>query len=143
MKGLEGFKQPPCVNYSYNQIVNYINTYTTPEDKLFQFANIPLFNVLTKRASSGDAPITWFDVCPDEMAKKVAIQLKEDPPKMIIWHSMNKENWAIAEEYFRGGARSGQRDIQRFYNTYVKDHYLLLYQMNNYRDGYIELWLRK
>lgn len=143
VKGLEGFKLPSCVNFSYNQIINYIESYTTPEDRVFQFANIPLFNVLTKRATSGFAPITWFDVCPDDVAKKVALQLYEDPPKMIIWHNMNKANWAIAEKFFRGGSKSGQRDLQKYYKTFVMNNYLLLYQMNNYRDGYIELWIRK
>lgn len=143
IRGLEGFRLPPYIDYSYKQMIEIIETYTTKDDRVFQFANMPLFNVLTERVIPGFAPITWFDVCPDGVARKVAAQLYAAPPKMIIWHNMNDDNWTIAEEYFRGGAISGQRKIQEFYDDYVQTRYQRLYRVNNNRDGYIELWLRK
>ncbi|MBR1504827.1 MAG: hypothetical protein IJ614_01810, partial [Prevotella sp.] len=90
----------------------------------------------------GYAPITWFDVCPDEIAEDVARECFAHPPKMVVWHNMDQENWDTVEKVFRNGQRSGQREIQRFYDEVVTRDYRLLLRANNHRDGMLELWLR-
>lgn len=140
--GLEGLSVPPEVDKTFNQFVSLINEHTTADDKVLQFANIPLFNLLTERATPGYAPITWFDVCPDEIAEGVARECFAHPPKMVVWHNMDQENWDTVEKVFRNGQRSGQREIQRFYDEVVTRDYRLLLRANNHRDGMLELWLR-
>lgn len=141
--GLEGISMPPQVNQDFNSIVTLILEHTTTDDQVLQFANIPLFNLLTKRATPGYAPITWFDVCPDELAIEVAKECFIHPPKMVVWHNMNKGNWKAVEDVFRGGQRSGQRELQRFYNEVICNDYELLYETYNHRDGMLELWVKK
>ena len=140
--GLEGLSVPTDVDKTFNQFVSLINEHTTADDKVLQFANIPLFNLLTERATPGYAPITWFDVCPDEIAEGVARECFAHPPKMVVWHNMDQENWDTVEKVFRNGQRSGQREIQRFYDEVVTRDYRLLLRANNHRDGMLELWLR-
>lgn len=143
VRGLEGHSLPPEIDSSFNEIVRLIETHTTSDDKVFQFASIPLFNVLTHREIPTYSPITWMDVCPDDVAVLVAKQLSQDPPKMIIWHEMNEVNWETLERFFRNGQRSGQRDIQKFFKEKKrKGLYRCLYQINNHYDGKIEVWIR-
>ena len=144
VRGLEGHSMPSAINRSFKDIVRLIETYTTPEDKIFQFASIPLFNVLTKREIASYSPITWLDVCPDDVAVLVARQLRQDPPKMIIWHEMSEDVWNGLEKFFRNGQRSGQREIAKFFREQQRDgHYRCLYQMDNHYDGRIEVWVRQ
>ena len=139
--GLEGLSMPPSVYQDFGTIVSLIKKYTKEDDKVLQFANIPLFNLITKRETPGYAPITWFDVCPDQLATSVAAACYAHPPKMVLWHNMNKSNWKAVEEVFRGGKRSGQREIQKFYEEVVRRDYRLVYKTYNHRDGFLELWL--
>lgn len=144
VRGLEGHSLPPEVERSFNDIVQLIETHTTPEDKVFQFASIPLFNVLTKREIPTYSPITWPDVCPDDVAVLVAKQLRQDPPKMIIWHEMGSDVWNVLEKFFRNGRRSGQREIQEFFRDKQREGlYRCLYRMDNHHDGMIEVWVRQ
>ena len=142
VKGLEGIQMPVSVNRTFRSITDSIHEYCQEGDKVFQFANIPLFNVLTEKEIPTYVPITWFDVCPDTLAVQVARQLYADPPFMVIWHNMNTINWKVVEQVFRGGQRCGQREILKFYHDVVQKEYTMLYDAPNHRDGSIELWVR-
>ena len=141
--GLENISVPPEVNKTFDQFVSLIKENTTENDQVLQFANIPLFNLLTERVTPGYAPITWFDVCPDDIAVGVARECFLHPPKMVVWHQMDQKNWYSVEKVFRNGNPSGQRELQRFYNEVVRRDYRLLLRTYNHRDGMLELWLRK
>ena len=143
VRGLEGFSVPEKVDEAFGRIVELIESNTTADDQVYQFANIPLFNVITKRQIPTYVPIAWFDVCSDSLAQQTARQLRNDPPKIVIWHSMDKSNWDVVEDVFRGGKKSGQRHILAFYNDVVRKDYSCLYSVYNHRDGDIELWVRK
>ena len=65
VNGLEGYKLDFETEKAYETIVNLIEKYTNEEDIVYQFPNIPLFNVLTERKIGTYAPIHYFDVCPD------------------------------------------------------------------------------
>ena len=126
------------------KITNLINKYcSASEDKVFQFSNIPLFNVLTRKEIPSYVPITWFDVCPDTLAELVSRQLYEERPKMVVWNNMDRNNWDILERVFRDGKKSGQRQILKFYNDVIKSEYKKVYSIDNNRDGKLELWLKK
>lgn len=141
--GLEGISLPDSVERPFSTIVRLIEENTTEDDRVFQFANIPLFNLLTHRQIPGYVPITWFDVCSDSLAIQVADHLRKDPPKMLVWHNMKRSEWAYVERVFRGGNPSGQRALQAFFERDVPMLYQPLYRIDNGRDGTIELWLRK
>ena len=141
--GLQGFNLSSETNEAYSEIVRIINENTTEEDRVFQFANSPLFNVITHRNMRSYAPITWFDVCPDDVAREVALSLYRDPPKVLIWNNIDDAQWNVLESVYRNGNRSGQRYIQQFYNTVVLKNYKQEFSVYNGRDGYLEVWVLK
>ena len=143
VEGLEGFTVSPRADTVFGRITKLIKENTTDSDQVYQFANIPLFNVITKRQIPTYVPIAWFDVCSDSLARRAARELHARPPKVVVWHNMNEGNWQTVEKVFRGKKRSGQRDILNFYHSFVKPNYQLLYSADNNRDGKIEVWVNK
>lgn len=142
VKGLEQFRLPASDAGTYEEIVKLIEENSTEDDVLYQFPNIPLFNVLTNRRTLYVA-IPYFDVCPDSLAMQSSEELKENPPKLVLWANLSEERWMIHEECFRGGFASGQRQIQEFYNSVVTEKYELLGEFDNNEGETLELWKRK
>ena len=97
--------------------------------------------MLTERKIPTYGVISWFDVLPDSIARIDAQNLRENNPKMIIWHNMSAEEWNLLESVFRNGKKSGQREIKRFYDEVVTNNYKKLYSFDNHRDGTIEVFL--
>lgn len=135
--GLGGFEIDSETADAYERINYLIQTYTTEEDKVFNFPHIPLFNNLNYRANIGKVPVLYFDVCPDDIAIQELKQIKTTPPKMIIWNDFGEKSWTFHENYFRNGQLSGQRKVIDWYKEYVPLHYKLLY---NYKKIYI--WVK-
>ena len=141
IEGLEGFRLAQTDAQTYEQIVKLIKENTTKEDKVYQFPNIPLFNVLTEREAYY-AAIPYFDVCPDNIAIENAQQLYDDPPKMVVWANLSEGRWQIHEEVYRNGNPSGQREIQKFYQEIVSTQYTCLGVFDNNEGETMEVWLR-
>lgn len=136
--GLEGYILDVETEIAYEKIVSLIEENTNADDIVYQFPNIPLFNVLTEREIGTYAPVHYFDVCPDEIAIADAKTLKENPPKMVIWCEFGDGLWDFHEAYFRDGHMSGQREIQNFYVNEVQQNYDKLYEYKT-----LSVWLRE
>lgn len=130
VKGLNGFRLPESDNRSYNDIMDLIENYSTEDDVVYQFPNIPLFNVLAQRKTVY-AAVPYFDVCPDSVAMDSAKELFKDPPEMVIWSNLSEYRWLIHEQFFRNGNISGQREIQKWHNDFVVDNYIRLGTFDN------------
>ena len=142
-EGLEEYRSDPESAASFEEITSLIKKHTDPEDTVYSFANIPLFNFLSLRKMPTYMPIHWFDVCPDTVAEEDCKRLLQDPPQIVIWHNMSEGEWDKLESVFRNGDRSGQRAIKEdFYEDYVKERYTLLGEYDNHRDGTIQIWLK-
>ncbi|WP_412199206.1 hypothetical protein [Dialister invisus] len=135
--GLTGFRLDEDTEQAYSRVIELINKYTDPGDAVFNFPHIPLFNCLTKRNNGTNVVALYFDVCPDFIASDTAEILKAKPPKMIIWNEFGDTNWDFHEKYFRGGHRSGQRDIIDWYNQVVHKDYNKVYEYKQLR-----VWVR-
>lgn len=135
--GLEGYKIDLETEIAYETIVNLIEDYTDEDDIVYQFPNIPLFNVLTERKIGTYAPIHYFDVCPDEIAIADAEKLESNPPEMVIWCEFGDGLWDHHEAYFRDGNPSGQRAIRDFYQNNVQKNYKKLYEYKS-----LSVWLK-
>lgn len=116
-----GYSEP--VLYGFNvaaesaapleQILKLVRENTRPGDSVFSFPHILFFNVLTKTVQPTFAKVHYFDVCPDDIAKADAIRLGQHPPRMVIWLDMPDWVWDFHEQAFRGGRRSGQRELAK------------------------------
>ena len=98
-----------------------------------------LFNVLTERKTVY-AAVPYFDVCPDSIAAESASQLEQDLPELVLWAELPEWNWQMHESIFRGGLRSGQRDILDFYQNIVQEEYTLLGEVSDTSGNLIRLW---
>lgn len=134
---LAGYTLDSDTAEAYRTIIDLIEENSTPQDTVYQFPHIPLFNYITHRQTGTFAPIHYFDVCPDYVASRDAETLSENPPKIVIWCEFGDAVWNFHEEYFRNGEESGQRDIREFYRSYVQTHYELAYEYDA-----ISVWIR-
>lgn len=141
IKGLEGYLLPKATEDKYEKIVNAILDNSSIDDKVYQFPNITLFNVLTHRQAPTYMPVHYFDICSDETAIADAKYLTENPPKIVIWDELGEANWLMHEQIYRGGKKSGQRSIQEFYNTIVREKYSLAVSVDNNQGSAIEVWV--
>lgn len=139
--GLKGMIIPESDEIAYEEIIAGIEKYSDKSDIVYQFPNVMLFNVLTERKTIYDA-IPYFDVCPDEEAHNSVDYLMNNPPEIVIWSDLNETRWSIHEYQYRNGHKSGQRDIQRWFNTYVKNNYYLIgsWDNNEEEEDTISLW---
>lgn len=142
--GLEGFLLADSEAKQYEEMYQTINKYVGSKDELFQFCNVPLMCVLTGHPSSRYVPVTYFDVCPDELATETADSLYTDMPKAIYWGSFNEDRWRIHESLFRAGRTSGQREIQRFYESTIMENYTNIghYACGAQEGSSIDIWIR-
>lgn len=110
----------------YERIHDLIIENTYVEDEVFTFPHIVLFNVITGRTNSNFVPVTYFDVCADNYAILTAQYIIEKKPKIIVMMEFPEDAWVAHETIFRGGRKSGQRQImesikrlkaQGFYHT--------------------------
>lgn len=141
VKGLEGYYLSKHDNLAYSEIIDLIEKNSKETDIVYQFPNIPLFNVLTKRKSVY-AAIPYIDVCPDDIASQSAKELYQNNPKLVLYPEWYEDRWLIHEQIYRNGNRCGQREIQEFYNNIVKQTYRLLGTWENNSSENLMLWKR-
>ncbi|MDD5456359.1 MAG: hypothetical protein PHV30_04920 [Candidatus Margulisbacteria bacterium] len=114
---LEGFYLSASSLTCYEDIYNLIMRNSTPQDEVYFFPHISLFNVLTRRVNSSFSAINYFDVCSDKYALKTAEYIKNFRPKIILFMHFPEDAWVTHENIFRAGKRSGQREIAQVINT--------------------------
>ncbi len=102
-------------------IVPAIQKYTDGDDKIFVFSQIPIFYTLSQRKAMTNTVVNWFDVCPDDWARKDKEIIKNNPPKIILYDYMGEEVINIHETLFRNGKRSAQREILEMFDEFVDD----------------------
>jgi hypothetical protein len=120
-------------------ITGLIEANTDPQSTVYTFPHLALFNTLTGRTSTGTfAPVSYWDVCPDQVARDDAKRLGSNPPEMIVWTNLTEEEWTFHEEAFRSGQLSGQREIRRVVEELVATRYVKLGSFEN-----IDVWKRQ
>jgi hypothetical protein len=107
----KGFKLSSGTAEIYDRIYLDIVKNTTSNDYVFTYPFMALFNYVTDRRQPTFSPVHYFDVCPDYIATMDAANLKENPPKMIIYMEVPEPAYKIHELIFRNRQPSGQRNI--------------------------------
>jgi len=107
----KGFNLSANTAEIYDKIYFDIENNTSPNDYVYTYPYMTLFNYVTGRMQPTFSPVAYFDVCPDSVAIADATRLKENPPKMIIYMEMPESIYKLHEEMFRNGQPSGQRNI--------------------------------
>ena len=118
----KGFILSPSTVEIYDKIYLDILENTTPNDRVYTYPFITLFNYVTNRIQPTFSPVHYFDVCPDYVAVMDAQKLIDDPPKMIIYMEMSPLVFKLHEDVFRNGLPSGQRKLVTAINKIVVEH---------------------
>lgn len=130
---LKGFYFSENERDIYEETCKLISENTKEGDSVVCIPHTPIFNLLTDRYNeNGFVPVTFFDVCADNYASDEAKRFSGNPPKLVVWCDLTSSAWTIHEQYFRGGDRLGQRDIQEWMYSMVENgRYRLIGQVGN------------
>ncbi len=96
------------------EVTRLLHENTQPSDAIFVYPHIPVFYLLSDREPDTRAYVHWFDVAPDYIAIADAVHLTKHPPKAVVFLHLTDRDYVQLERMFRGGRRSGQREIQKF-----------------------------
>lgn len=108
---LEGFYLPAATLTLLETVDRIVQETTSEQDAILTFPNIPLFYLIENRLCNIKAVVHWPDFLPDNLAHLEAKRIKAEPPKVIIYLALPEIVWSTHERLFRGGQRSGQREI--------------------------------
>jgi hypothetical protein len=108
---LRGMRLPAPMVQFLDDTTNLVATHTRPGDTIFTYPEMGLLYPLT-----GRQPPTWagshnIDVVNDAFARDEAERLTRARPAVIIYCRLPEATLRTDEQVWRGGRRSGQRDI--------------------------------
>jgi hypothetical protein len=121
LRQLRGLRMSADTLNVYEGIIRRILEHSQPGDRIYTFPHIPIFNYLTRRKQVTYAPVAYFDTCPDFVARADAERLRAHPPKVFVYLEFPEAVWEIHETAFRGGRRSGQRDIRDVLESFMNN----------------------
>jgi hypothetical protein len=108
---LRGLRLAPEMVRFLDETVSLAATETRPGDTIFTYPELGLLYPLT-----GRQPPTWsgshnIDVINDSLALEEAERLHHSHPALIVYYRLPEEVLRDEEKVWRGGRRSGQRDL--------------------------------
>jgi hypothetical protein len=108
---LRGMRFPSAMVKFLDDTVSLVATQTRPGDTIFTYPEMGLLYPLT-----GRQPPTWatshnIDVVNDAFARDEAERLIQARPAVIVYCRIPEEAQREEERVWRGGRRSGQRDL--------------------------------
>jgi len=140
---LRGFLLSPRSDGVYAGVTAIIRQAVLPGDWVYCFPSIPLFYVTSGVYPRTEALVAYWDVCPDDVARRDAATLLADPPVVIVDLHMEEPVWRFHEVAFRGGRPSGQRAIARAINVLTSgDRYGLVMDVPTYNYSSLRVWVR-
>lgn len=127
----------------YDAIYFDILSFTNPSDFIYTYPHLTMFNYITERLQPTFAPVGYFDVCPDQIAKNDAVTLLKNPPKMIIYMEIPEKDYRFHEDRFRNGQKSGQRDIDAAIHLLIKNYKIIDFYFSEGWNWPIYVYLRE
>ena len=123
-EALSGFSMSEPTARLIDGTVDLIRAHSGPDGTVFAFPHLSMLIGLADRKISGRVPVYWFDTCPDGLAREEAVRLLAQPPDVIVAMELSWAAFAAQEALFRGGAKSGQRDLyQAMFTLIRRDNY--------------------
>lgn len=108
---LRGIRMPPEMVRFLDDTVSLAAKKAQPGDTIFTYPEMGILYALT-----GRQPPTWalshnIDVIDDAFARKEAQRLSRSRPALIVYYPLPEKVLRNEEKVWRGGRRSGQRDL--------------------------------
>lgn len=93
------------------KITHLVQDHTAPGDSLLVYPYFPVFYVVTGLNPPTYTFNHYLDVCPDSICEQDAATLRAHPPDAIVYLVENEQDMAKDELVFRGGRKSGSREV--------------------------------
>jgi hypothetical protein len=94
-----------------SSIVDQIRAHSSEGESIYVYPHMPMFTLLSNRRPYANAVMSWYDFMGDREASRIAADLTSNPPPVIVVANLPQAVLNDHERYFRGGQRSGQREI--------------------------------
>jgi len=117
---LAGYDTAPELMSEFDAILDDISRYSKPGDPVFTFPFMPMFNYVTGRPQPTFAPVHYWDVCPDSVARQDAARVLLARPRVLVTMDVPEVEWRLGENAFRRGQRSGQREIRAAIDALIR-----------------------
>jgi hypothetical protein len=121
---LRGLRLPPEMVRFLDETVSLAARTTQPGDTIFTYPEMGILYPLTGRQSPTWAGSHNIDVINDAFAREEADRLSRSRPALIIYYRLPEEVQRSEEKVWRGGKRSGQRDLIAAVETLVAGYKL-------------------
>jgi hypothetical protein len=108
---MRGLRVTPASAEFLTRVTNIIDTHSRPDETILCYPNYAMFYVLAHRQPGTFAYMHWFDIVSDNLAREEAERVKQHPPALILLVDFPEAFVRSKEISFRGGRRSGQRDL--------------------------------
>jgi Dolichyl-phosphate-mannose-protein mannosyltransferase len=108
---MRGLRVTPESAEFLRKVTAIIDAHSRPDETILCYPNYALFYVLAHRKPAVFAYMHWFDIVSDGLAREDAARIREHPPKVILYVDFPERDMRRLEISFRGGQRSGQRDL--------------------------------
>ena len=121
---LKGFVLPEGIVQCLDGTLNIIGQHSRPEDTIFTYPEFGIFYSLSNRWYPTFTGSHNIDVVNDDFARNEAARLLSHPPAVLIYYREPASFLADEELLWRGGRRSGNRDIIAAVETLAAKYHL-------------------
>ncbi|HWQ89299.1 MAG TPA: hypothetical protein VN374_04940, partial [Desulfitobacteriaceae bacterium] len=102
-------------------IVSIIREKTAPEDRLYVFPHMPVFNMMSSRLPYENIVVSWFDFMSERAGEKLLENLGRNPPKALVIARLKEDVYLAHERLFNNNKPCVQRKVIKVIDALVGD----------------------
>ncbi|MGF1583601.1 MAG: ArnT family glycosyltransferase [Gemmataceae bacterium] len=140
---LAGFRLDTESVKFFDGVTEHIQKHTSPDEPIYIYPHLSAFYVLSDRPRAVFARQHYWDVCPNGIAKQDAKLLREHPPKVIVRMEFPERAHRLQEELYRGGEKSGQRELTETMDQILKSYDLVATYRDNLPGCPVRVYVRR
>jgi hypothetical protein len=137
---LAHFTLSPETARFYGTMVEVIRAHSAEGDHILAYPNLAILYALSHRRPATRGLNHWVDACPDYIARADAEALVRDPPRLIVRRNDPESAIALEEALYRGGARSGARELRAALDALLARRYRLVGTFRSEMAEPIDVW---
>ena len=124
------------------KLVNAIKSESNPNDHLYVFPHLPIFNLLSQRLPYQNTVVSWFDFSSQAAMLSISTGILREPPPLLLIARLPVEVFEAHERLFNGTNLLPQRYILEAVDQQVKKGKLYLVETEVIDGLKLELYKR-
>lgn len=129
-KALKGFYFSKDEQEMYDNISQIIIHNSEPDDIVFGWPYLKIYNILCERYESYFVPVLWYDVVGDKYVEQAFAEIEDAPPKIVVWKEIPNAIETHENIYRKGKPLVQRRIIEYFETAFENGKYELLGEYN-------------